>query len=439
MHNHILEEKIGKTILKLSWPMIVAFLLQTSFNIIDAIYVGMISAEALAAVSMAFPVVFLMISLASGLGVGATSIIARSIGAKNYQKANNTAEHAIIMAGLLAIVFTTCGLLFGKPLFQLMGAEGSLLKLVVQYANIIFIGSIFMFLAFIANNILRGEGNMKVPMYVMGGSAILNIILDPIFIFVLGWGVQGAAIATILARFTGFLFAFTYILKGKAVIKLSLRYFKYKFKIVKELFYIGFPSSISQVLISVSMFILMTIVAKFGTAGIAAYGIAFRLDSVGFMPVIGMMTAIMTIVGQNIGAGNFARARRTTFIASLIAIAYSLVIGILFFSLAVPLAKLFNSDPQVIYYSSIYLLINAFTYIFIAVGMIIMGSFLGAGRPMPPLIINLLRLVVIAVPLAYYLSTIYGLIGVWIGIAIASVVSGIVSIIWFRFSNFEKK
>ncbi|MBR9682934.1 MATE family efflux transporter [Candidatus Woesearchaeota archaeon] len=435
----ILEGNLTKTILKVSLPLVVAFLLQTSFNIIDGIFVGRIGAEALAAVSLAFPMIFLMISLAAGLGVGATSLIARSIGAKDYKKANNAAEHSLLLFFILGLFFTVFGLMFGKHLFKLIGATGTVLQLTIDYTNIIFAGSIFLFLVFIANNILRGEGNMKIPMFVMGGSAILNVILDPIFIFVLGWGVKGAAIATVVSRAVACIAVFVYLLTDRATIKISMRYFKYQYSIIKEIFRIGILSSVSQVLTSISMFILTAIVAKFGTEAIAAYGIAFRLEGIAFMPLIGLTAAVMTIVGQNVGAKNLSRSRRTTFNASVMGIVYSLLVGICFFIFAVPLAKLFNNNHQVVYQASLYLVINAITYMFIAIILVINGSFLGAGMALPPLSMNILRSVIIVIPLAIFLSKMYGLMGVWIAIAIASVITSAISVVWYRLTAFKKK
>ncbi len=433
----IIKGSINKMILKLSAPMIIAFLLQTSFNIVDGIFVGRLSAEALAAVSISFPVIILMIALASGLGIGTTSVIARSIGAKNYKKANNTAEHSILLAILFSMIFTFSGLLFGKQLFSLITKDSNLITLVLQYSNIIFAGSIMMFLAFIGNNILRGEGDMKVPMYVMGGSAILNIILDPIFIFTLGFGIRGAAIATVIARTAGFIGVFAYLLKGRSVIKLNLKYFRLNFRLIKEIIYMGMPSSVSQIIGSLSLFLLTGIIAAFGAEAIAAFGIIFRVEGFAVMPIMGMMTALITIIGQNIGAKKIKRARKITFNASAIAGTFGLVMGILFFVFSGPLAALFNSNVNVISYVSSFFMINIVTYLMFGIIIGIVASFLGAGKPIPPLTINTLRSIVIMVPLAYILSASYGLTGVWIAILISSTVASILGIIWFRIIDFK--
>ena len=217
---NLAEGSIVKNLISLSWPMMLAFTLQTGFNVVDAIFVGRLSALALAAVSLTFPVVFLMISLAAGAGVGTTSLIARLFGAKKAKEANNAAEHAYIIAFVLSILFTLSGLVFAKPLFIFIGATEELLPLVLDYSNVIFMGSIIMFIAFISNSILRGEGDMKTPMKVMMISTLVNVILDPILIFgfwfIPSMGIRGAAIATVIARFIGMIIVLNHILSGKS-------------------------------------------------------------------------------------------------------------------------------------------------------------------------------------------------------------------------------
>lgn len=435
----ILEEKnINKVILKLSFPMVIAFLLQTSFNIVDGIFVGKISAEALAAVSISFPVVFLMMSIAIGLGTGTTSIIARSIGARYFNKASNVAFHAILLSLLFYVLSASLGLIFGESLFGLISDDPALLPLVLDYMNIIFAGSIFMFLAFIANHILRGEGNMKIPMYVMGGSAILNIILDPIFIFTLGLGVKGAAYATVISRAVAVIIAFAYILSGRSIVRLSLDSFKLSLNVIKEMFHIGLFSSVSQMLVSVNFFILTAIIARFGAEAIAAFGIVFRVEGIVFMPVMGVMTAIMTIVGQNLGAGKINRSKKATFNAAMMVSLFALITGTLFFIFSEPLAMLFNTNTEVVFQTSLFFMINFWTYPFFAINMIIVGAFLGAGKPIPYLLINIIRIFVIMIPLAFLLSKIYGVAGVWIAIATGSVASGIISTFLFKIIDFKQ-
>ncbi len=437
MRKEILEGSITKIILKLSWPMMLAFVINTAFNIIDAIYVGRISADALAAVSMAFPVIFLIISLGSGIGVGSASLIARAIGANDKRKADNVAEHSLLIAIFLSIIFALIGVIFSKQIFIFMGATKEILPLVVSYTNILFLFSFVMFIPMIANNFLRAEGNMKTPMYVMASGAILNIILDPIFIFVLGLGVKGAAIATVISRGFPFFFILWYLFSGRAYVKLKIKDFSYKWNIIKEIFFIGIPSSLNNLSHAVGMFVLTIIVSGYGVYAIAAFGIGFRLDSIAVLPVLGIMTAVITLTGQNIGANNFERAEKIAYKASLIGVVFSFFIGLLFFIFPKLMILMFNNDPQVIEYGISYLRIISFTYIFTAFSIVLNGAFLGAGKAYSAFILTVLRTLILSLPLAYLLSLRYEVTGIWIGMAIATIIASIVTWLWFRTGSWK--
>lgn len=436
------EGSIIKNLISLSWPMMLAFMLQTSFNIVDAIFVGRISAMALAAVSLTFPVVFLMISLAAGAGVGTTSLIARLLGANKQEEANNAAEHAYLIAFFLSIIFMIIGFIFGKPLFRFIGATEEMLPMVLDYTNIIFAGSIVMFAAFISNSILRGEGDMKTPMKVMMISTVINIILDPIMIF--GWGfipamgIKGAAIATVIARTVGAIIAIRYILMGNSTLKLNIKKFAFKFRIIKDILKVGLPASLSQSTMALGIFFMTKIVSSFGPFAIAAYGLGFRLDSVAVMPAIGLSTAVITIVGFNIGAKKPERAKKTTWIGALLSFAFMGIIGLTFFLFPEQLIRLFNNNPEVIAFGISYLRIVALSYGFIGFSMIIGSAFQGAGKGYPALILTILRLFAISIPLAIILSNKIGVSGIWWGIFVSTVITGIISIIWLKYAHWKK-
>lgn len=187
MRRDLTNGSVTKNILHMAWPMMVAFSLHVAFNLIDTIFVGRYSALALAAISITFPVIFLVIALASGVSVGVTSLIARLIGAKKIEKAREVAKHGLILAFFMWLFFVSAGLLFAKPLFMFLGAEGEILSMALKYAYTIFIGSAFLFFAFISNSILRGEGDTKTPMKIMGIATVVNIALDPFLILAYGF------------------------------------------------------------------------------------------------------------------------------------------------------------------------------------------------------------------------------------------------------------
>lgn len=439
MRKDLTTGNITKTILVTAMPMVVALFLHTGFNIVDAIFVGRISAEAIAAVSLAFPIMFFIFSIAGGLGVGATSLISRYVGAKKIKEADNVAEHALLSALVLGIIMAILGLIFSRPLLILMGA-GSLTDLALSYINVIFMGAIFTLIFVVGNSIFRGEGDTKSPMIFMSLATVVNIILDPIFIFLLGFGVKGAAIATIISNILGALVVMGAFYIGKSSIKISPKDFKFDFKIIKDIFKIGIPSSLSQVSMSISLFVLTRIVSVFGPYAIAAYGIGFRLDSIAVLPALGLMMALIPIMGQNIGAKKFDRAEKTAYKTAIIAASFTGFVGLIFLLFPYVFVTLFNNQPEVIKFGVSYIRIVSLSYIFAGVGISIGGAFLGAAKPISALVLTLLRVIILAIPLAliFAFPLNLGLAGVWWAISISAVIASITSLLWFRTGRWKK-
>jgi putative MATE family efflux protein len=439
MRKDLTTGSVTKTILVTAMPMVFALLLRTGFNIVDAIYVGRISAEAIAAVSLAFPIMFFIHAIAGGIEVGSTSLIARYIGAKKVEKADNVAEHGLLAGIVLGIIFTILGLMFGKDLLMLMGAD-SLLDLSLSYLNIIFIGTVFTMIFFIGNGIFRGEGDTKTPMKFMIIATLANIILDPIFIFSLDMGVKGAAIATLISSIIGSLAVMSGLLTGKSSVKIRPKSFKFDFSIIKKIFRIGIPSSLSQVSMSISLFIMTRIVSYFGPYAIAAWGIIFRLDSIAVLPAIGLMIALISIVGQNVGAKKFDRAEKIVYRTAVLAAAFMGIIGLIFFAFPKMFISIFNTNPEVIRYGVMYLRSVTLVYAFSGIGISMSGGFLGAGNPMPSLIITLLRVIFLVIPLSLLLAFVFelGILGIWLAYVISIVISGTTSLLWFKTGRWKK-
>ncbi len=439
MKRDLTEGSIVKTMVITAVPMILALLLQTGFNVVDAIYVGHISAEAIAAVSLAFPIMFFVFAVAGGIGVGATSSIAQFIGAKKLEKADNVAEHALLAGFCLGIFLSIFGLIFGRSILGLMGTK-QLVELSFEYLSIIFIGVPFMILFVIGNSIFRGEGDTKTPMGFMIVATIINIILDPIFIFSFGLGVRGAAIATLISNIVGTSLVFFGFARGKSFVKIKLSHFRFDSKILKMIFRIGFPSSLSQISMSVSLFVMMKIVGYFGMYAIAAFGIIFRLDSIAILPSIGLMMAVVPIVGQNIGARKFDRVEKTTYIGASIAATFTAIVGICFFLFPKFFISLFNSQPEVLKYSMMYLRTVTLTYAFIGVSIIIGGSFLGLGNSLSTLLLTLFRVIILVIPIALLLAFIFKLklLGVWLAYAISNVLAALFSLFLFKTGKWKK-
>ncbi len=441
MGEDLTDGGIVEIVVKTSWPMVVAFLLHSAFNLADAFFVGKISAEALAAVSISFPIVFLIISIGSGIGIGVTSVVARFIGAKAQKRADNASEHGLLAALVLGLFLSLAGILAAPLLFDVMGASGSLRIMALDYINILLAFTPLTLLGFVGNSILRGEGDMLTPMKVMGSAAILNIILDPALIFWAGLGVQGAALATAFSRVYLLLLVLCYIHSGSAWIRLDFRNFGFDFRYIRRIFSVGIPSALSNISLSVGMFMLTIIVGFFGTDALAAFGVGFRLDSLAVLPGLGVSTALVSIVGQNIGAGKVERARSFILKAGVMSSAFMTLFGVVFYLFASGITSMFNSEPSVVAYGTSMLRILPLSYIVLGVVLSIGGAFLGSGRASLALLINCSRSILFSVPAAYLLAVEFGfgLDGVWWGIVAGSFTSFLVALLLFRYARLEKK
>lgn len=441
-HKDFTQGSILKHIWALSLPTMIAFALQTSFNIIDTIFVGRLGADAIAAVSIVFPVVILMIALGSGTGIGAASLVARYLGAKKFKEAGRVAEHAILIALFFAILFGLAGWFFSKPLFILMGATPSVLTLTMDYSQWIFGFGGFIFIFITLSNILRGEGDAKTPMKFMVVAVLLNMVLDPLLIFGLWFfpalGVEGAAIATIIARGIGCMLLVAHILAGKSLLTLAFKKFKYSFETVKGIFSVGIPASLSHMMMSVGMIFITKIVSSFGPAAIAAYGLGFRLEGIAFHFSVGISIATLALVGHNFGAGKIKRAKKVAWIAAGLSMVSTAFIGFILLLAPRLWLRIFTNDVLVLDQAVPFVKVLSWFFAFTSLGMIMEASFQGFGRGMPKFLLTILRLGILAIPLAYTLSKIFGLVGVWYGLAAATFINSLVAVAWFKLSNFKK-
>ncbi|MBN2127423.1 MAG: MATE family efflux transporter [Candidatus Diapherotrites archaeon] len=420
------EGSIAKNLFFLAGPIVLGMFLQSAYNIIDTIFIGMLGANELAAVSITFPVVFIFIALASGLSTGTTIIVSQSIGAKKLNKASNAAEHALFISFFIGIIIAILGILFSEPVFLFMGATPEVLPLTIQYSQLIFIGFIFMFTGFIAQGILQAEGDSSTPLKINIVSVLLNVVLDAVLIFGLfgfpALGITGAALATVISRIIATGLVLLFLIKGKAQTKISLnpKLFKMDFKLIKKLFVLGTPASLGNVLNSIGMILLMSLIGVYGAFAIAAYGIGIRIDSVARMPIIGLMSGIIAITGQNIGAKKINRIQKTIKVASIISIISTILFTLIMIFFPETLFKIFSSDLNVISIGTQYLSIVAFTYVFYGIAFNLMGVFLGAGKTIISTAMIGLNWTIVLI-FAFLLSPSMGLTGIWIALLAGSI------------------
>jgi len=427
-----------KAIIKLALPMILAMSVQTIYNLVDAIWVSGLGADALAAVGFVFPIFFIALALSTGLGMGAGSAISRRIGAKDKEGADNVAVHSLIITLLLAVAFTIPLFVFAENIFVLIGA-GKTVGLTVDYGQIIFAGSIFIFFTSVSNAILRGEGDAKRAMYAMVLGAGLNIILDPILIYVLDMGIAGAAWATVISlAITSAIMLNWLLFKRDTYVSFKFSDFKFDKSIIKDIFRVGLPSSFSQLSMSITMIIMnIIIVMVSSTDGVAIYSTGWRVASMAVLPIMGVATALVSVSGAAFGSNSFNKVNISYHYAIKIGLAIETIIAILTFIFAPQIAAVFTQSESAAHIAPdliIFLRIVALFYPMISFGMLSSAVFQGMGKGVNALIVTILRTVILtplfAVLFAFNLNL--GLIGVWWGVVVANIIGPVIAFSWAR-------
>lgn len=425
MHQDFTEGEISKKLVFFAIPIVAGMLLQTAYNITDTIFIGMMGPKELAAVSLSFPVIYIFIALASGLGIGANALISQAIGRKDIHSANNYAEHALFLGGILAVLIAIGSILAAPPIFSLLGADKELASMATEYSTPVFVGFIFMFFWFICDSILKAQGNSKASLNSLIASVILNAILDPLFIFGFGpipaMGLFGVALATVFSQIVSAAMCFYYIHEKKSAITLSLKDFRPKLEIIKKIFTIGVPSSASQMLNAGGFLLLMGIVGGFGSYAIAAFGIGLRINAVIILPLIGISSAVAVFAGQNIGAKNHDRAKKVTIFGSKIGFIVSIVFAGTIMLFPSFFMRIFTGSKEVILIGAAYLSIVPASFMLQGLYFPIIWAFNGAGKTKIAFIINLAYWLSAAI-LARLLSTSLGLSGIWIAMVIAAAI-----------------
>lgn len=422
-----------KALFVIATPMVIAMLVHTMYNIVDTAYVGRLGTDAIAALTFSFPLFFILISLNAGLGAGINSRISRFLGEKNKKLAENTAVHGILISLVLALVIYLIGIVSIRHLFYLFGATDAVSKLGLDYMYIILIGAFFMFPSFAIYNIFNAQGDSKTAMKVQVITLIINIILDPIFIYVLGYGVKGAAIATVIS----FIFSITlyyYFIKTKSYLDIKLSSFNFSPKLVKEILKVGIPASLMMLSMSVYFMIINKFMSNFGTEYVAASGIAFRLESIIIMPVVAFSLSVLTLTGMFFGAKQYNLIKFIIKYSLKILIILTSLIGLIFFILPSLFLRIFTSDQVLLSLGSSYLRIEVFIFPLFAIVMIISRAMQGMGFGTFGFILSLIRLFVVALPIAYLFVFIlnYNFLSIAIASIIGNLIAAIVAVIWFR-------
>ena len=429
-----------KAIMKLALPMILAMSVQVIYNLVDAFWVSGLGANALAAVGLFFPFFFMMLALATGLGVGGGAAISRRIGAKDKNGANNVATHTMVFMVIVSLAITLPLLLLAEPMFIAIGAgTGETLEYTLAYSNVLFGGAIILFFANVANALLRGEGDAKRAMYAMMLGGIINIILDPILIYTLDMGIAGAAWATLISLGVSAALLFYWLfMKKDTYIDIAIRKFKYSKEIAKDIFKVGVPASVQQLTMSINMLLLnIIIIGVAGTDGVAVITTGWRILTLGVLPLMGIATAVVSVCGAAYGMGKYNRMDSALKYAIKIGLMIVLIPAVAFFLMAGQIAAVFTQAESAAHLAPDLTRFFLVAWLFlptVAHGMLSGAMFQGAGKGMNALVLTLFRTVLLTPALAWFLAVSMGmgLDGVWWGLVVANIAGSVVSYTWAR-------
>ncbi len=433
------EGSINRAIFLLSIPMILEMAMESLLAVVDIFFISRLNDnDAVTAVGLTESVIAIVYSLAMGLGMAATAMVARRVGEKDKPGAAIAAVNALYIGLALSIVISLAGSLFYEDILRLMGASDNIVLVGSGYAQWMLVGNFSIVALFLVNAIFRGAGNAAIAMHSLWIANIVNMILDPILIF--GWGpipslgVEGAAIATNIGRATGVLYQLYYLSGDKGIIKIQKENMKIDWTIIIRLLRVS-AGNVGQFLISTASWLFLArIIVTFGSAAFAGYQFAIRIIIFTILPSWGMANAAATLVGQNLGAQQPERAEKSVWKAGFLNMVFLGLISIFFFFVSEPIMKFFSSNPEVVHYGTQCLRIVAFGYVFYGYGMVIVQSFNGAGDSRTPTILNLFGYWLFQIPLAYILAVKldYGASGAFWAIAIAESAMAVAAIVIFR-------
>lgn len=424
-----------KLIMNMSLPAMFSMLIMSLYNIVDSIFVSKISQDALTAVSLAYPMQMMIVAFGVGTGVGANSLISRRLGEKNYDEANSAAAHGMLLGILTWVVFVIAGLFLSGPFIKMCSSPSTSTTVIADaetYLTIVMVFSIGAFFVGGMEKIIQATGNMFYPMVFQLIGAIVNIILDPIFIFgyfgVPKMGVAGAAIATVIGQCISALYALIVIKTKNFHVKITFKRFKFSFKTVKNIYQVGIPAILMQSIASVLTALLNIILIALSEVAVAVLGIYFKLQSFVFMPVFGLNQGVMPIMGYNFGAKNKKRLmdcyKKAIFIALII-----MTIGtVIFMTIPHILLSIFNADKEMLRIGVPALRIICINFIPAALGIMSSTLFQAVGKGTYSLLVSTLRQLVIILPSAYFLSKL-GINATWFAFPIAEALSLVVCII----------
>lgn len=429
-------------ILRFATPMLIGDIFQQLYNVVDSVIVGrFIGDKALAAVGASFPVIFVIIALVLGIGIGSTVVISQYFGARNFDMVKRAANTIYIFLLISGLVVTAIGLMASGAIFRMLHLPEELMKPARTYLNIFMLGMVVMFAFNAIASILRGIGDSKTPLYFLLISTLTNVGLVLLFVVKFRWGIAGAAWATVISQVVAFIIASVYLRYSQHMLSINLRTMRFDRQIFRQIVKIGLPTGIQQTMVALGSMAMMGIVNSFGTTVIAAFTVASRVDALIATPIMDFAAALSGFVGQNIGANKIDRVKRGLRSTLKISISFCVINIAIILIFGHSLMGIFTKNPDVIAIGYQYLLVVSLFYIIFAVMFSINGLLRGVGAAVVPMYITLLSLWIFRIPLAYLLSKTFGMgaLGIWWSIPIGWTMGAIAAVVYYRHGSWKNK
>ncbi|WP_323813519.1 MATE family efflux transporter [Cellvibrio sp. NN19] len=440
-----LEGSIARALMTLAVPIILASILQAGYQLTDAFWVGRLGAAAVAAVSVSFPVTFLVIAMGSGLAMAGATLTAQYMGAGRPDMVNHVAAQTMLMVTVVSVILGSIGYYLSPYLLHLLKVAPDVHEGALGFMRVSFIGIIFVFIFSMFQSLMRGVGQTKVPLLIVLGTVILNFALDPLFIF--GWqfvpafGVMGAALATLATQALAAAIGMWIFLRGRHGIQLNWRAFKPDPAYIRRAFFLGFPGSVELSTRGLGLMVMSFLVTSFGTLTIAAYGVGSNILQFITIPALGLSMAVSTLVGQNIGAGNIQRAARIAMLGSLYGFVALTLVGIITYIFAHNIVAFFvPDDAEVIREGAKFIRIMALAWGGIGVQLCIVSTFRASGNMLSAMVIAMVSQWMIQFPMAYVLSKHTDLheTGLWWSFPVTNIAVAIIALCWFARGSWKQ-
>lgn len=441
----ITEGSIVRSLFVIAWPIVLGNTMHTAYQLIDTFWVGRLGTNAVAAVSVCFPLIFILLAFGFGLSIAASIFVSQYAGARKHDMVNHVAAQTLLMIVVVALVLSCIGYVTSPYILRLIGVGDDIFSDANRYLQISYIGMIFSYGFVVFQSILRGIGEVRYPLYVITLTVFLNAIFDPLFIFgwgpIPGYGVTGAAYSTIATQFIGAAIGLGVLFNGRFGIHLKLPDFIPDFPMIKRAVMVALPASLEQSVRTLGSIMLVFLATGFGTLALATFGIGMRIMSFIFIPAFGLGMATTTLVGQNIGAGNVNRAVESARLSGWVGFLSLNAFAVLFFIFAQPMIRFFvPGDEELVAAGAVFVRVAVFSFGFIGSQQCLLGAFRGAGSTASAMLISLITQWVFQFPISYILCThtTLAVTGIWWGFPVANSIAMLMTIFWFKFGTWKK-